>query len=217
MNLPPPLALSVLLITMLNQNLWAQSKQVLIAELPVASPPVTMSQLNELVPKLVSKNVEHPGSALEEYAVKSSTEFIQLSALCSSNWSAVIDDFESITSGDDGKVIVLSAFEGLSAADYMTALERIAELYRKNQISKKVLKSIIRPTGRMRAFLADNYQHQRVQTLLNGLKEKLKADANMVSFINAVTSGKQKSGIDDFREGHRGLSVGDIPKVLLQP
>ena len=99
----------------------------------------------------------------------------------------------------------------------MTALERLAEKFRHSQISKQVMVAALRPGGRMAAFLIDNYQHTRVQTLLNDLKPRFAGDASMQASIAAILSGKRKTDLDDFREAHQGSSEGDIPRVLLQP
>lgn len=189
----------------------------LAAILPLYSQTSPMNQINQLVPGLAAKNAMLPENAVEAHSIKTSTTFIQLKTLCSANWSAVLDDFDSIVLGDDGKAVVLSAFEDLSAEDYMTALERIAEKYGLNQTTKKVLMSMIRPEGRMQAFLSDNYQHTRVQTLLNDLKIRLASDTEQASFVSDLLSGKIKREFDDFRAAHQDTSEGNIPQVLLQP
>lgn len=203
MNPPTPLITSLLIS--------------LVATLPLYPQTSPMNQINQLVPGLVAKNAVQPENALEANTIRTSTEFTQLNTLCSANWSAILDDFGSIVSGDDGKIVVLAAFETLSAADYMAAVERVAEKYRQNQVTKKVLISIIRPEGRMQAFLADNYQHTRVQNLLTDLETRLAPDTEQVSFINDLLSGKTKTEFDDFRAAHQDTSEGNIPQVLLQP
>ena len=189
----------------------------LSATLPLHSQTSPMTQINQLVPVLVSKSAAQADNALEEASITTSTQFVQLKTLCTANWCAILDDFSSITSGDDGKAVVLAAFDGLSAGDYMTAVERIAEKYRQNQVTKKVLATMIAPKGRMQAFLADNYQHTRVQALLNDLKTRFTADTELLTAINDLLSGKAKTETDDFRAAHQDTSEGNIPKVLLQP
>jgi hypothetical protein len=113
--------------------------------------------------------------------------------------------------------MVIAAFEGLDAGNYLTALERLAEKFRQNQISKPVMISALRSTGRMQAFLADNYQQARVQTLLNDLKPRFAGDATTQAAITDILSGKTKTDTDNYREAHQDSAEGNIPKVLLPP
>ena len=96
-------------------------------------------------------------------------------------------------------------------------LEKLAASLEQSQIDKRYVIEALRPRGRMQAFLPDNYQHPRVQALLNDLKTLLANESEAVESINDILSGETKAGLDTFREAHEDTSEGNIPKVLLQP
>lgn len=175
-----------------------------------------MDEINQHVQALLAANSKAE-SAVEESDLRASTDFTQLKALCQSNWASVLEHLASVTGGDEGKSLVISAFEGLDASAYMTALETLAGKFREGQLPESVMISALISTGRMQAFLADNYEHSRVQTLLNDLKPRFGADNPVKANIADILSGKTKADIDDFRDAHQGSGEGNIPKILLPP
>jgi hypothetical protein len=176
-----------------------------------------MNEVNQLVQALVTQNAKPAETALDEQNIAASPQFVQLKGLCQTHWSSILDNLGSVVGGDAGKSMTISAFEGLAAADYMTTLERLAEKFRQSQISKPVMSAALRSTGRMQAFLPDNYQHARVQALLNDLKPRFAGDSAMQAAITDILSGKTKTDTDNFREAHQDSAEGNIPRVLLTP
>ncbi len=176
-----------------------------------------MNEINPLVQTLITQNSKPAETALEEQSIAASPQFVQLKGLCQTHWGSILDNLGSVVGGDAGKSMLIAAFEGLDAGSYMAALERLAEQFRQNQISKPVMVSALRSTGRMQAFLADNYQHARVQALLNDLNPRFAGDAATQAAITAILSGEAKTDTDNFREAHQDSSEGNIPRVLLVP
>lgn len=176
-----------------------------------------MNEINQLIQALVAQNPKPAETALDEQKIAASPQFVQMKSLCQTHWISILDNLGSVAGGDPGKAMLISAFEGSGAADYMTALERLAEKFRQSQISKSVMASALRSTGRMQAFLADNYQHARVQALLNDLKPRFAGGAATQAAITDILSGKTKTDTDNFREAHQDSGEGNIPRVLLEP
>ncbi len=174
-----------------------------------------MSEINQLIPALQAMNALEPETALQEREITDSTEFAELENLCQANWSAILDNFDSILDGDNGKLIVIDGFEALTAQNYMTALETLGDMFRQNTISQEVMSGALRPSGRMQAFFVDNYQNARVQALLNDLKPRLTEYPEVQTFLGDVLSGTAKTEIDAFREAHQESAEGNIPIVLL--
>ncbi len=176
-----------------------------------------MTEINQHVQALLNSSILKIDSALREEALAAAPDYVQLKNLCQVNWSSIIDNFSAVQGGDAGKSMVISAFEGLDAGSYMTALERLAEKFRLSQISKPVMVSALRSSGRMQAFLADNYQQARVQALLNDLKPRFAGDAATQTAITDILSGQTKTDTDDIRKAYGNSAEGNIPKVLLPP
>jgi len=178
---------------------------------------VPMNEINQLVKTLLAKHPYPPNDAIMEDALVTSPEFVSLEKLCKAHWSLALDHFDSIPGDDAGKSMLIAAFQVLDAKNYMTALERLANKFRKKQISKSVINSALRPipTGRMQVFLVDNYKHPRVQALLKSLRPLFEGDARQ-AWIDKVLSGEAKTYWNDWRYDYEGMSEGNIPEVLLQ-
>ena len=169
-----------------------------------------MHKINQLVETLLAKYPYPPNDAIQASIIFRSDEFISLEKLSKTHWSLALDHLDSIPGGDAGKSILISVFQVLDAENYMTVLERLADKFRKRQISVSVMKAALYPRGRMQAFLVDNYQNTRIQAFLKGLKPYLEGE----TWIDDVLSGEEKAGWDDYREMY---DEENIPIVLLQP
>jgi hypothetical protein len=177
----------------------------------------SMNQVNQLIQSLVDQKVNVVQTALDEQALSNAPEFTQLQTLAGTHWNAILSDFNSIAAGNEGKIVMVDAFQSLGATDYMSVLEALGSKFAQGQIEKPVMLASIFPTGRMRAFLADNYQHPRVQAFLADMKPRFAADAETQAAITSLENGTTKTELDHFREGHQDTSEGNIPVVPLAP
>jgi hypothetical protein len=113
---------------------------------------------------------------------------------------------------------VLSGLQALDPADYMSALEQLAEQFEKGALDKSIMDEAMHPRGRMVAFLEDNYTHPRVVAFLNKVKAKIGNDesmANTKEYIDEILGGQAKTATDLYREDFEGMPEGDIPKIIL--
>lgn len=174
-----------------------------------------MNTINQLVEDLKAEELHVIETALDVVARQESQEFQQLETECKTNWNSIIDNFEAIEGGEEAKKLVVSAFQVLDAEDYMTAIEKMVTRFEAGTIQKSIMLEMLRPTGRMQAFLVDNYDHPRVVAALNKIKVKASDDADLIAEIDAILNGEAKLALDKFRDAHEDTSEGDIPKVLL--
>ena len=177
----------------------------------------SVNQINQHIQSITSQKLHEINSELDAQNFAESADFTQLEAMMRDHWPEILANFELVEGGNDGKIIIVAAFQALDAPDYMSALETLASKLSQGQIEKIVMLAAIFPSGRMQAFLADNYQHQRVQAFLADLKPRFAGDAETQAAITSLEDGTAKTEIDHFREGHQNLPEGDIPVVMLQP
>lgn len=175
----------------------------------------SMNQINQIIQSLVDQKVNVVKTAIDEQTLSNAPEFTQLQALAGTHWNAILNDFNAIVAGNEGKIVMVDAFQSLNATDYMSALEALASKFSQGQIEKPVMLASIFPAGRMKAFLADNYQHPRVQSFLANVKPRFTGDAETQAAIANLENGTTKTELDHFREGHQNLPEGDIPVVTL--
>jgi len=172
-----------------------------------------MNTVNQLAQDVKTEGLLVVETALDEVARKESLKFQQLENKCKTDWSSIIDNFEAIEGGEDTQKLVVSTFQILEVSDYMSAIEKLAIRFENEAMTKPVIVEILNPTGRMRAFLADNHAHQRVIAALNKIKNK--ADAELIADIDKILSGEIKTGFEEIREDFAGTGYGNIPKLLL--
>jgi hypothetical protein len=178
---------------------------------------IPIDRVNQLVQGLVGQRINVVRTALDEQALSSSQDFAQLQTLVIAHWNAILTDFNAIAAGNDGQILIVEAFQSLNAVHYMSALEALALKFAQGQIEKQVMLAAIFPTGRMRAFLADNHQHGRVQAFLADLKPRFSGDRETQAAITNLKDGTTKVELNHFREGHQDTSEGNIPVVPLLP
>ena len=173
-----------------------------------------MDEINLLLQALIAQHPWPPNDSVMEGKFLKSDEFIQLKGICAKNWSPILDSIHSVVGEDVGKIMLFTAFEDLDADNYMTALERLAGKFQRNEITRPVMCAAFSSHGRrMRWFLADNYRNARVRMLLNGLRPYFSDDASMQTKIKDILSGRTKKDWDDYRKAHKGLL--DTPQVFL--
>lgn len=174
-----------------------------------------MAPVNELITSLVNLGLDVLDNAFEEDKRDAANEYIQLQNKCATDWSSIIDDFESIQGGDNERKLVISAIQVLGATNYINAIDKFVARYEAGTLDKKFILEVLRPRGRMEAFLADNHAHARVVTALNKIKVKVAGDVELTEEINDILNGNAKLEIDLFRSAHIGVPEGNIPSVLI--
>lgn len=173
-----------------------------------------MTELNQKVKAVTDKKLDVFISAIEVQDMFDSQEFKDLETVCIRGWLEIVGNLDSIDGGDKEKKLVFFGMGQLSATDYMTLIESITTKYEADTVSEALLNEVMFPKGRMVAFVCDNYNHLRVQSVLNRVKIK-SVNNNLKSEIARILTGKDKAAYDSYREAHAGLPEGDIPKVLL--
>ena len=173
-----------------------------------------MTELNQKVKTVTDKKLDVFISEIEIQDLFDSQEFKDLEVVCKRDWSDIVDNLDLIEGGDKEKNLVFWGMGQLSAADYIALIENITTKYEADSVSEKLLNEVMFPHGKMRAFIADNYAHARVNLVLNRVKNK-SADISMKGRITRILTGKDKSTLDSYREAHAGLPEGNIPKILL--
>ena len=180
----------------------------------IAETGAIMNEINQLVQTLVINHPTPRENAVMVENVRTSADFVRLKELCKTHWIIILDHLDTVVGEDAGKSMLLSTFDELEANSYMTVLERLADKFKKNQISASVMHTVLYPTGRMRMFLVDNYRHPRIQTLLTDLRPCFEGDTQTQGSIDRLLSGERKKMLDRYRADHRGLE--HIPKVPLE-
>lgn len=174
------------------------------------------SEAIRLVSDLLKANPAGIDTAADRKFIVVSADFLALKNLVLGNWSSTIDNWDQITADNViGGQFLFLIFEELPAVDFIALLEKIAELPSDSKTFKSAAPRIFDGWGKMRGFLADNYQHPRVVALLNKLKPHFESTTSTGNNITRLLSGQAKADIDNFREAHVGLPEGNIPTVLL--
>lgn len=174
-----------------------------------------MDSVNQLTKQLITVKAHLIESGLAYEEREKSPKYLQLREKCKTDWSKIIDHFETMEGGEDAQKLVVNAFQVLEASDYMSALEKLTARFQAGKLSKSIILEFFSVQGKMHGFLADNYKHPRVKTMLNAIKAKVGDDAEMTSIINDFLSGEIKDGLDEMRKDFAGTAEGDIPKILL--
>jgi len=176
--------------------------------------PYDMGQVNQKVEDVINTGLHNTNTSIDVKTLLDSASFIALKQKCISDWQQIGQNIEHVGSGDSGHTLVFLAMSYLNAADYMSFLESVVLKYSNNLVSDLRIKSLLFNEGPMGAFIVDNYNHNRVISILNTIKNKT-ADNAFKQRINGILDGSAKETLDGFREGHEGLPEGDIPEVLL--
>ncbi|MBM1134690.1 hypothetical protein JO972_00285 [Verrucomicrobiaceae bacterium 5K15] len=175
-----------------------------------------IAPLNNLVDALLLKKIDE--AAIDAPSLNQlfndDADFVAIQTKCKTDWSDIMDNLSSINGGDKGRDLVLRTMQAMTANDYMSLLEKTATLYVANTINDDVMKVIVLPTGRMRAFVTDNYQNTRMSTALNTLKTKSN-DANFKAAMTQILSGDAKTAMDAFRAAYTETSLGNVPTILI--
>jgi hypothetical protein len=174
-----------------------------------------MAEVNQLIENVKKAGILKVDNAFEAELREDNKTFKQLEAKCKTDWNSILENFEAIEGGEDAKKLVVSSFQILDAADYMSAIEKLVTRFEAGTATKAIIVESMNPSGRMQAFLEDNNTHARVIAALNKIKTKVGDDAELVTGIDAILNGSAKLELDKFRDAHQDTAVGDIPKVLL--
>ena len=172
-----------------------------------------MDEVNEKIAAVIEARLHLIETSVDEAKLLSSVEFSNLLAVCKTNWETVAENFESIE-GDDSKKVLIWGMGDLEAENYAGFLEALTTKYEAGNITEAFMEEALSPHGRMRAFIIDNYGHQRIQNVLNRIKARVQ-DGDFIQSLNEILSGEDKDSLDEYREGHEGLEQGNIPEVLL--
>lgn len=175
-----------------------------------------IAPLNSLVDSLILKKIDEaaPDAPSLYQLLNKDTDFIAIQAKCKTDWSDIMDNLSAINGGEKGKGFVLRAMQAMTANDYISLLEKTATLYEAGTINDTVMRMIVTPSGRMRAFVTDNYQHVRVSAVLNRFKTKT-GDAEFKIGLTQIISGEAKTAMDAFRLAYTGTSLGNVPQIIL--
>jgi len=173
-----------------------------------------MTDVNSKIAAIVDANLHNIESSIEVGTLLKSTEFTALKTKCTADWNQIFDNFNLIENGDTGKKLIMWAMSDLSSTNYMTLIESATNKYTNDTLSENLLQSLLFPEGRMQAFIVDNYQHARVISALNSIATKSE-NANFDQWITNILSGQQKTELDNFRDAHVGLAMGNIPSINL--
>lgn len=174
-----------------------------------------MTEINEKLELVIGKKLHLLDDANAFARLRRDPDFAFVEDKCKTDWSAIIDNFEAIEGGEVPQRLVVSAFQALDAADYMSAIEKLVTRFEAGTVGKPIMHEVLNPEGRMQAFLADNHANARVTAALNKIKAKISDDPDMVSQIDGVLSGGTKLNFDKFRDAHQDTSEGNIPIILL--
>ncbi len=143
------------------------------------------------------------------------SNFTFVENICKTDWIDIIDNFEAIKGGEEAQRLVVSAFQVLEAGDYISAIEKLVARFEVEDIDKPIMHEVLNPEGRMQAFLADNYTHGRIITVLNKIKTHVGDNAGIKTQIDDLLSGEVKTGFDEIREDFAGTGYGNIAKIIL--
>jgi len=174
-----------------------------------------MNSINQLVQELKAEELHVIETALDVAARKESQKFQEFENICKTDWIDIIDNFEAIKGGEEVQRLVVSAFQVLEAGDYISAIEKLVARFEVEDIDKPIMHEVLNPEGRMQAFLADNYTHAGIITVLNKIKTHVGDDAGIKTQIDDLLSGEIKTGFDEIREDFAGTGYGNIAKIIL--
>lgn len=200
---------SILKITLLmlcvfaNQNIKAQGEQY------------DMTEINDKLELVIRKKLHLLDDPSAFSKLQSDPDFAFVENKCKIDWLRIIDNFQAIEGGEIAKKLVVAALQVLEAGDYMSAIEKVVTRFEAGTVDQTIIQVVLDPEGRMQAFLADNYVHNRVTTALNKIKAKAADEPEIKALIDNILSGESKIGFDEIREDFAGTGYGNIPKVLL--
>jgi len=140
-------------------------------------------------------------------------EYTTLEAQSKTEWRDALANLQIIAPSDVAKRILFESFQSLDANDYLEFLNRAASLCENGQISKGIFGDVLSPSGRMQAFLVDNYNYPAVRNLLERARRIFFDNAQEIKAIDSILSGDSKEMLDNYRKAHAGLK-GESPEEL---
>lgn len=176
-----------------------------------------MTEVNQKIKAITDKKLHLlEVSALDEQALFSSQEFLNLQVKCCTDWTHIVSSLDKIDGGDQAIKLAIYGLGQLPVQDYMSAIETLVTKYEANSISEEILQVAMFPMGRMSYFLTDNFNHTRVVAVLNRVKVK-STTLSLKNRMTKILSGVAKQSRDNFREAHAGFAEGNTPIVILPP
>ncbi len=172
----------------------------------------------EAVPPEVSENAADylkNGSFGEDGMLKEAnghlTEFV---SFVTSNWAAILDNFNTVAPTLKNKVLVVAACEKLSPTDYLSFLEKLEQLSHGPSFDVKIWNGVIYPTKHKEGFLAYNHANTRVKAVIDRIKAMLPAGDAARTDVDEIISGVAKT---NFLEVDAAENRQDLSGIALPP
>ncbi len=148
--------------------------------------------------------------------VQAAPSFSALVTLTLNKWENILDNWDSIVTNDNTRLIQIHALMFLPPEDYLKCLERMLDLYKKGLISSHEYGVMLFSAENDKQwFLAYNYKAPEVVAFLDKLEETFKGVQYMQSIIKSVRSGKRKAREEYFRNRKTKLFRDKYPVPML--
>ena len=107
------------------------------------------------------------------------------------NWREVLNDLNTITPTNNEKCKIVIGCE-----------QKTEELFARGQIDMVVVEKVLAPSAARSGFLAANWQHPAVRSLMDKFRNLIPANNYLKSYPDAVLSGKAKKDLDEMNRNY---------------
>lgn len=175
----------------------------------------SLTSVNTKIDQLIAGKLHITNSSLDDQARQENRVFKELIGLTKDSWQEILEDFDNLSGGKDGKKLLFESMHFLTPVEYMSVFDWMVDKFEAGQFEKADITGFMDSSGPMIHFFSDNYQHVRVNTALNKLKSKVMNDADLTQAINDILDGSNKQSLDELREDHEYEWEANWPKYIL--
>lgn len=159
--------------------------------------------LSDLYESLTPDEQREPALAPAQW--RESAQYKSLVHLSPDVWQEATQQLDTIAPSQAERTILFQSFEGLPPSDYLRFLKSSLDLYQQKRISALEFERVFSPPGRMRFFLAYNYDSPEVRGFLKSV-QTLNISESIADNIGDYISGNEKQRIIAFRNAHPELA-----------
>lgn len=147
--------------------------------------------------------------------LETSAGFSQLAARASSTWHQSIENISVVAPDRASRLVLLHSFLYLPPQEYVTCLNRVLDLFEKQQLSRDevVYIFVIPPRDENRWFLSFNSDEPQVRKLLDRVRTTFMSDKDIVSLVDLISSGKARTRDERLRTEQPSAAKRKVPKM----
>lgn len=151
------------------------------------------------------------GSTSEDGSISEwQTRGQEFAAFFKTNWKSMLNLWEVTPPSPRQAALIRAAAEGLSGREYLDFLSSFLSHYEQGRVNKNVVGMAMTGMGQQMGFVASNFQHPEVQTLVRRYRSLVVADPDQLRWCDKVLKG-------DLRHQHQLFRGSSHAPEILQP